>query len=311
MRSVPKKNTAICIFFSISSSNWKNRVFSWNDTQPTFLCHMGTKVKMDDRKIEKSVESNLMVAGTSAEDAEEDESFLNDFSAQCRKMVSVQNKSEVWQTVSQSFSIHQSTCTFVYFFYLFFLWQGFPEHISPRQAARAALLNIPLEEMRNVQDSDADQDSAEWNVAAKLTDLNYLESATSEDVTYEDYAEPKQFFQDGKRKYRCGVPNCSFERSTRYAVLRHVCVSHGLMEEQKCHICGHFSASLDSLNQHRRGCSINGPAFTCDFKDCTYATCYKSNLCNHKLTHFPPKLSCTSCGKKFRYRRDLKKHNCQ
>lgn len=161
------------------------------------------------------------------------------------------------------------------------------------------------------QDIDPDQDFAGWNAAAKIIDLNYLESTTSEAIPYKDYSAPKQFLQDGKRKYRCSVPNCTFERTTRYAVLRHVCVSHGLMEEQKCPICGHFSANLDALNQHRKGCSTNGPRFKCDFKDCSYASCYKSNLSNHKLVHFPPKLSCTSCANKFRYRRDLKKHNCQ
>lgn len=189
--------------------------------------------------------------------------------------------------------------------------QGIPDNLTPRQAARAALLNLPFEEIQQIEGMDAEQDSAEWNIAASVANLNYVQSPTSKDTTYKDYAVPKQFFHEGKRKYRCSVANCHFERATRYAVLRHVCMSHGMMEEKKCDVCGHFSASLDALNQHKKGCTVDGPKFTCDFKDCSYATCYKSNLSNHKLIHFPPKFSCTSCGKKCRYRRDIKNHNCE
>lgn len=162
-------------------------------------------------------------------------------------------------------------------------------------------------------------DDLEWLLVGQAIGLDVVpEVEDANTVRAQNEMDMKQFLSPlkatnkfGKRAYKCPIPLCNFQRSTRYCVLRHLCTFHGIVEEKACPTCEVFSsANLDVYNKHIKGCTLSGPKYKCTEEDCNYTTCYKSNLQNHELKHKPPQFSCDVCSKKFRYKRDIKIHKC-
>jgi hypothetical protein len=76
-----------------------------------------------------------------------------------------------------------------------------------------------------------------------------------------------------------------------------VCTHCGFTTNSQSSYRHHYSQKINKCNRNKFACSL-----------CTYSSVKSSHLRAHTLTHFPPKLQCAKCVRKFRRNNTLLEH---
>ncbi len=85
-------------------------------------------------------------------------------------------------------------------------------------------------------------------------------------------------------------------------------VLHQMHPQHKCDKCSKMYFRVQDLKEHVNTAHA-GQEFPCG--QCAYVGKSARALKHHGLLHDPPKLSCTKCSERFRWRSQLAAHSCK